>query len=312
MKRSALLITIIFLPLLFASCASNPYAKTNRVYKKRAKLYANALRDLPLQDRTLDTTLHYGEYRVGTTNFNLRKPNYVVIHHTAQHSTTQTLTTFTLERTQVSSHYVIGDNGEIYHMLNDYYRAWHGGAGKWGHNADLNSSSIGIELDNDGSEPFSEAQISSLLELLKVLKERYNIPSENFIGHLDIAPGRKVDPSDKFPWKTLSEEGFGLWYDEATVDHLIFEHEFFKPLPFDLPLQSKWTTRISFLDRLVFPNVVPADFNIKEALRIIGYNTDNLQAAQQSFKIHFRQKNDGPLLDDEDIKVLFNLYQKYL
>lgn len=312
MKRFSLLIYTIILGILLASCASSPYAKTNKVYKKRAKLYANSLRDLPLQDTKVDTTLRYGKYQVGTTNFNLRKPNYVVIHHTAQHSTDQTLTTFTLDRTQVSSHYVIGDNGEIFHMLNDYYRAWHGGAGKWGHNTDLNSSSIGIELDNDGSEPFSDAQIASLLDLLKVLKERYNIPSANFIGHLDIAPGRKVDPSEKFPWKKLADEEYGLWYDEAVVANLEFEQEFFKPSPFTVPFQQKWTTRIPFLDRLVFPEVIPANFNIKEALRIIGYNTDNLKAAQQSFKIHFRQKNDGPLLDDEDVKVLYNLYQKYL
>lgn len=302
----------LILSFLFASCATNPYSKTNKVYKKQAKLYAKSLRELPLQDSRQDTTLYYGKYQVGTTNFNLRKPNYVVIHHTAQDSTQQTLYTFTLPRTQVSSHYVIGDDGEIYHMLNDYFRAWHGGAGKWGHNSDLNSSSIGIELDNNGSEPFSDAQIHSLLALLKILKEKYKIPTENFVGHLDIAPGRKVDPSEKFPWKKLAEEGFGHWYDEEAIANLQFEHEFFNSTPLLPQLSPTWGNRIPSLDPLVFPHVIPSNFNIREALRIVGYNTDNLNAAKQSFKIHFLQKNDGPVLSDDDIKVLFNLYKKYL
>lgn len=236
----------------------------------------------------------------------------MVIHHTAQDSTHQTLTTFTLPRTQVISHYVIGDDGEIYHMLNDFYRAWHGGSGKWGHNTDFNSSCIGIQLDNNGSEEFSDAQIKSLMELLEVLKEKHNIPSANFIGHLDIAPGRKVDPSDKFPWKKLAEEGYGLWYDDDMVKNLIFENEFFKPVPSFLEFNPDLTQRIPFLNRLVFPEVIPSDFNIQEALRIIGYNSQNLDAAKQSFKIHFRQKTDGPMLTYDDIKVLYNLYQKYL
>lgn len=312
MKRYFPFVFILCIVLLGASCASNPYSKTNKFYKKRAKLYANTLRDLPLQDPQEAPTLQYGRYQVGTTNFNLRKPNYVIIHHTAQDSTAQTLTTFTLPRTQVSSHYVIGKDGDVYHMLNDYYRAWHGGAGKWGHNTDLNSSSIGIELDNNGSDPFLEMQMLSLLELLKILKEKYNIPTENFIGHLDIAPGRKVDPSEKFPWKRLAEAGFGLWYDENAIEALQFEQEFFKPVPCASSFTPDWAQRIPFLDRLVFPEVIPSDFDIKEALRIIGYNTDNLNAAKQSFKIHFRQKKDGPILSDDDIKVLYNLYKKYL
>src|SRR5690606_38505369 len=138
---------------------------------------------------------------VGSIHFNLRKPNYVIIHHTAQDSLEQTLHTFTVPHTEVSAHYLIGRNGAVYQLLNDYVRAWHAGVGQWGSVTDLNSVSLGIELDNNGSEPFSEAQIHSLLNVLDTLKRKYNIPTANFIGHSDIAPGRKVDPSALFPWK---------------------------------------------------------------------------------------------------------------
>jgi N-acetylmuramoyl-L-alanine amidase len=79
----------------------------------------------------------------------------------------------------------------------------------WGKNTDINSASIGIELDNNGSEPFSEAQITSLMALLSKLQKQYGIP-QNIIGHSDIAPTRKSDPSALFPWKTLAENGFGM------------------------------------------------------------------------------------------------------
>jgi N-acetylmuramoyl-L-alanine amidase len=83
-------------------------------------------------------------------------------------------------------------------MLNDYLRAWHAGKGSWGKNTDINSASIGIELDNNGSEPFS-AQITSLMALLSKLQKQYGIPAQNIIGHSDIAPTRKSDPSALFP-----------------------------------------------------------------------------------------------------------------
>jgi hypothetical protein len=155
--RLSHLLLILFL-LFTVACATNPYAVTNRAYKKQVKALVKPLKGTPIVTPGTDS-IPPGDYWVGTTNFNLRKPNYVVIHHTAQQSTAQTLRTFTLPKTQVSAHYVIGRDGKVYHMLNDYLRAWHGGAAKWGNNTDLNSSSIGIELDNNGTEPFAEPQI---------------------------------------------------------------------------------------------------------------------------------------------------------
>ncbi|APS38150.1 MULTISPECIES: N-acetylmuramoyl-L-alanine amidase [Salegentibacter] len=302
----------LIMALAIISCGSNPYAKTNRLHKKQAKAYGKQLQQFPTPENQKESALNYGDYWVGTTNFNLRKPNYVVIHHTAQDSLGQTLTTFTLPRTQVSSHYVIAKNGEIFHMLNDYYRAWHGGIGKWGNNTDLNSSSLGIEIDNNGKEEFTDLQINSLIELLKEIKEKYSIPDENFIGHSDIAPSRKVDPNANFPWKRLAEEGFGLWYDEAEVENLKLEAEFFKPNPLAINLNSRLNTRIPFIDKLVFPEVIPADFNVENALKIIGFNTSDLEAAKSAFKLHFIQEDLNQPFGKHDLKVLYQLHKKYL
>ena len=139
-------ISIICL-FLISACSTNKYANTNKAHKKQVKSFSKLLQQYPLND---STGLNYPQNFVGTTNFTMRKPNYVIIHHTAQDSCEQTLRTFTLPRTQVSAHYVICKDGTVYHMLNDYLRAHHAGAAKWGNATDINSSSIGIELDNNG------------------------------------------------------------------------------------------------------------------------------------------------------------------
>lgn len=264
---------IVILISISYSCSHNPYKATNKVYKQQAKAFAKTIRVFPSND-SLDSIAPM-PYPAGTTNFNLRKPNYVIIHHTAQDSVKQTLKTFTLVRTQVSAHYVIGRDGVVYHMLNDYLRAWHAGLSRWGSNKDINSASIGIELDNNGFEPFAEPQINSLLHLLASLKKKYSIPVENFIGHGDIAPIRKNDPSPYFPWKTLAEKGFGYWYDDTT-------------------------------------NVLlPQDFNSLQALRIIGYDVKDSTAAITAFHRHF-EADSLRELNDADKKILFMVMKKYM
>src|SRR3712207_506442 len=129
---------LIWVLIAGVACNRNPYAATNRVYKKQVKALAKSLRQRPLQPS------NGAPYWVGTTNFNLRKPNLVVIHHTAQNSCAETLKTFTLPRTQVSAHYVVCKDGAVHHMLNDSLRAWHGGVARWGNLQDVNSGSIGI------------------------------------------------------------------------------------------------------------------------------------------------------------------------
>lgn len=146
-------------------------------------------------------------------NFGERRPNFVVIHHTTNDTVEASIATLTSPLREVSAHYLIARDGRIIYLVDEKLRAWHAGDSYWGGNRDLNSSSIGIELDNNGREPFAEAQIAVLLELLADLKARWNIPAANVLGHGDIAPGRKVDPSAFFPWRRLAAAGFGLWCD---------------------------------------------------------------------------------------------------
>lgn len=258
---------IIFLS---TSCSTGKYAATNKIYKQQAKAFANELKKQP---GYIDSAMMASQW-VGTTNFGMRKPNFVIIHHTAQTACDTTLKTFTLPRTQVSAHYVICRDGTINHMLNDYLRAWHAGNSKWGNVTDVNSVSIGIELDNNGFEPFSEAQIKSLLSVLKKLKQDNNIPIANFIGHADIAPKRKVDPNKYFPWQQLAANGFGFWYDTVNVK-------------------------------------LPENFNAMQGLRIIGYDTRDSIAAIRAFKLHFVQKDSIHILTDADRKIIYDLYRKY-
>src|SRR6266404_1673153 len=167
----------LFAVIFFYSCSQGKYAETNKVYKKHIKEYAKLLMEYPVKD---SAGLNYATDFAGTTNFSMRRPNFVIIHHTAQNSCDQTLQTFTTaDARAVSAHYVICKDGTVHHMLNDLLRAHHAGISKWGNTTDLNSSSIGIELDNNGFEPFTEAQVNSLLVLLDRLKKAYNIPSAN-------------------------------------------------------------------------------------------------------------------------------------
>ncbi len=271
MKQKILTGLIITCALTIYACAPNPYARTNKSYKKQVKAYAKLLREYPVTD---SGGLQISASWVGTTNFSMRRPNYVIIHHTAQNSCEQTLKTFTLPRTQVSSHYVICKDGTVHHMLNDLLRGHHAGVSKLGNATDINSSSIGIEIDNNGFETFTDHQINSLLVVLDRLKKAYNIPVANFIGHSDIAPGRKVDPNRNFPWQKLSEHGFGYWYDTTNVQ-------------------------------------VDSSFNAMQALRIIGYDIKKDTNAIQSFKLHFVQNDSTKVITDADKKILADLLKKY-
>ena len=251
------------------SCKTNPYRLSDRSYKKQINAYQKSIGNADTKPLENGQTPKW----ISTVNFNLRKPNFVIIHHTAQDSLQQTLKTFTLTKTQVSAHYVISDDGTVVQMLNDYLRAWHGGNASWGKNTDINSASIGIELDNNGFEPFSEAQINSLVALLTRLKKDYNIPTNNIIAHSDIAPSRKSDPSAFFPWKNLAALGFGFWPEDQ-------------------------------LEK------APDYFNVEQALRIIGYNTQNLSSAIKAFKLHYIQTEVDDTLDEKTINTIYSIYKK--
>lgn len=114
---------------------------------------------------------------------------------------------------EVSAHYLICEKGRVFRLVGEEMRAWHAGAGTWQGKADLNSRSIGIELDNRGNHPFSELQMTALETLLPQILTRWAIPPEGVIGHSDMAPGRKFDPGPHFDWRRLARQGLSVWPD---------------------------------------------------------------------------------------------------
>lgn len=200
-------------------------------------------------------------------NAEARRPNFVIIHHTTDDTADEALRTLTDPLRQVSAHYLIGRDGAFYQLVDERRRAWHAGASYWGGSTDMNSASIGIELDNNGNEPFPDAQIAALLALLDDLKRRYEIPAGNFLGHADVAPRRKADPSRWFPWKTLAEHGFGLWCDAP-------------------------------------PPQVPSNLDPLLALQAIGYDVAEPSSAVAAFKLHFSPEESGKELSDQDLALL--------
>ncbi len=203
---------------------------------------------------------------VPSPNFDQRSPNFVVLHQTSNDTAEHALRTLTDPARKVSAHYLVGRDGVLYQLVDERARAWHAGASYWGGLTDLNSASIGIELDNNGEEFFPDTQIATLLDLLADLKIRYRIPAANFIGHGDIAPGRKVDPSRHFPWRALAARGFGLWCDA--------------------------------------PAETPPAFDTRLALQALGYDTTDFDAAALAFRRRFAGDDSTGLLSDADSKLL--------
>lgn len=206
-------------------------------------------------------------------NFDQRRPNFVILHQTSNDTLDQALATLTDPLRKVSAHYLIGRDGAVIQLVHEGARAWHAGESWWGGHTDLNSASIGIELDNNGEEDFAEAQIVALLALLDELRQRYRIPAANFIGHGDIAPTRKVDPSHRFPWARLARQGFGLWCEP--------------PSP-----------------------AVPAGFDPLLGLQALGYDVAAPAAARAAFRRHFSGDDIETELSAVEQATLYCLLRK--
>ena len=155
-------------------------------------------------------------------NFNLKKRSqskvkYIIFHYTGMKSEAKAKQKLTDINSKVSCHYFIKRNGEIIQMVPDLYIAWHAGVSFWKKDKFLNLNSIGIEISNPGHQhnykEFSNKQIKSIIRLSSKLKKKYKINRENVIGHSDIAPLRKKDPGEKFPWKLLSKKKICLWHN---------------------------------------------------------------------------------------------------
>ncbi|MEH6830997.1 MAG: N-acetylmuramoyl-L-alanine amidase [Sulfitobacter sp.] len=135
------------------------------------------------------------------------RPSLIVIHYTAMETAQAALDRLCDPQAEVSAHYLIGAQGDVTQMVEEAERAWHAGAGEWCGKDDINSRSIGIELDNRGCHPFSEPQMAALEGLLRGIMGRWTIPASGVIGHSDMAPGRKTDPGPHFDWARLEYQG---------------------------------------------------------------------------------------------------------
>ncbi len=135
------------------------------------------------------------------------RPSVVVLHYTAMQSAAAALERLCAPEYEVSAHYLICRTGKVFQLVPEDMRAWHAGAGEWAGQDDINSRSIGIELDNDGASPFSEPQMAALEQLLPGILSRWRIAPSAVIGHSDMAPGRKSDPGPHFDWGRLALRG---------------------------------------------------------------------------------------------------------
>ena len=166
---------------------------------------------------------------------------FIIFHYTGMQSERESLKRLCDSKSKVSCHYLINRKGNILKLVEDKNIAWHAGKSFWCHYENLNKNSIGIELVNKGHQfgyqNFSKSQIKSLISLCNSLKKKYSIKTENFLGHSDIAPLRKIDPGEKFPWKKLSKYKIGKWYfknnNVPEVHPKKMQELFFKNLKYD-------------------------------------------------------------------------------
>lgn len=147
---------------------------------------------------------NHGERRLGP-------PDMIIIHYTGMETCWAARERLCDPSAEVSAHYLIDLDGTVEQLVDEDRRAWHAGVSEWGGETDINSHSIGIELANRGHgpdyHPFPAPQIEALISLITGIRSRWNITSENIVGHEDIAPGRKIDPGPKFDWERLRRLG---------------------------------------------------------------------------------------------------------
>ena len=245
---------------------------------------------------TIKTTKNY------SPNFNTNKRNkkqikFIVFHYTGMKKESDAINKLTNIQSEVSSHYLIKNNGNIVTLVPDLYIAWHAGKSSWKSYKSLNQNSIGIEITNPGHsfgyKKFSKKQISSLLKLCKILIKKYKIEFSNFLGHSDIAPERKKDPGEKFPWKYLSKNKIGFW-------HILKKKELIK----------NRRIKINKLEKGYFYNYI---FKIGYSKKIPNnLNRDRyLKSLIKAFQRRFRPELIDGKIDRECLLISRNLLKKY-
>ena len=244
----------------------------------------------------LKTILNY------SPNFNSKKRKskqikFIIFHYTGMKRELEAVNKLTNIQSEVSSHYLIKNNGNILTLVPDLYVAWHAGKSSWKSYKSLNQNSIGIEITNPGHEfgykKFSKKQISSLLKLSKFLIKKYKINSKNILGHSDIAPQRKKDPGEKFPWEYLSKNKIGLW-------HTLKNRE----------LTKNRNLKINKLEEnFFFNNLFKIGYSKKKRK---GTSNDRfLRDVTKAFQRRFRQELVNGKIDRECLLISKNLLKKY-
>ena len=244
----------------------------------------------------LKTILNY------SPNFDLKKRTskqikFIIFHYTGMKKESDAINKLTNIQSEVSSHYLIKNNGTILTLVPDLYIAWHAGKSSWKNYKSLNQNSIGIEITNTGHEfgykKFSKKQISSLLKLTKFLIRKYKISSKNILGHSDISPQRKKDPGEKFPWRYLSKRKIGLWHSLNKLE--LIKNRNFKTSKIEKFFFFKNLFKIGYSKK------IPKNMNKDEYLK------DVIKAFQR----RFRQELINVKIDQECLLISKNIFKKY-
>ena len=239
---------------------------------------------------SLNTTINY------SPNFNINKRKtkdikFIIFHYTGMKKEVDAINKLTDQKSKVSCHYFIRNNGEILTLVPDLYISWHAGVSAWKKYRSINRYSIGIEISNPGHDftykKFSKKQIKSVLKLTTFLIKKYNIKSSFILGHSDIAPDRKKDPGEKFPWKYFSKNKIGYW-------HSIKEKKLLKKRNQTVDKLDK-NKFIKNLHKIGFPKKIY--FNKEKYLKILT----------TAFQRRFRQELVNGIVDQECFVISKNL-----
>ena len=207
---------------------------------------------------------------------------FIILHYTGMQSKIESIKRLTNRRSKVSCHYIIDRAGKITQMVNLYKVAWHAGKSKWKNFKNLNKSSIGIELVNKGHkfgyQKFTDLQIKSLIYLCKFLMKKFKIKNSRVLGHSDIAPLRKDDPGEKFPWRKLNSQRIGMWYKQKGVS--------FKKM-YEEKNQEKF----------FFKNLHRIGY------RYFSVSKNSKKLVTKAFQKHFVQKNISGKIDQKTLKI---------
>ena len=227
---------------------------------------------------------------------NFKQIKFIVFHYTGMKKESEAINRLTNIQSQVSSHYLIKNNGQIVSIVPDPYIAWHAGISFWKNFKSLNKNSIGIEISNPGHnykyKRFSKIQIRSILKLSKFLIKKYKIDSKNILGHSDIAPHRKKDPGEKFPWQYLQSQKVALWHNLS--NRLLKKNRMKK-----IDQESK---------KNFYKNLFKIGYSIKNPKNIQKDKFLNLVV--KAFQRRFRQELINGKIDQECLLISKNLAKK--